>query len=757
MAARPTLNNPVVSVVIPTHNHTAFLWESIASIFQQTLAVATEIIVVDDASNNHSAQLVANHFGARYVRIEAKNVCQARNLGTSLAKGEIVVYLDADNYLLPNFFAETVPKVLSGQADVVYGRRQDIGDYDPHQQYNGYNHFPVNFESLLITGSIDTCSAVRRSQLVEKPWDEHISRYTDWDFHLSNLERGMRYHFVDTEIFAYRWQKRSTAEMDDIVRRAEFSDRYIRQKHARPYDDPSIITVALPTIGRYYCFDDWLNSLTGIEYAKERLVLLITDNSNDPLFFKEKILPFIRKYEKSYRAIAYKRFYSPTVHQAHTSGDPKSYLRVRRFSEIFNFIFSHTDTQLLWCLEDDTSCEPQTLNRLIKLLSNDHEAVGATVVQRSRSVKYGCVAYEWQDNQPLNLFYARGNGADKITTSGSGCLLLKTAAIKQYKFSGEPSDFGFDMMLGLKFHQEGKYMVTDWSMSAPHHVLSPGGKVYKLTFDNFDQPDWLFTRSYLNSGRYAKPKNNTKLATTNLPSQPPTPINLLLQGVQDPKEVIDWLRQSGLNHQHQYYYHHLILVPANAAAYSSLAAENWPPGTVLKDWQANLLVTINNFVVSNGHNLIISHIKTRPVVGFSELTTRLCNYNTPLVFGESNSLNCAVIYCDIFDQPIFNEKLSANLAQAAECLIADAKRSGFTVLTNRQLADESAVPFANQPDIKQNHQPINIHRHFWNSRLLDPLNRLAIWFFSQYYVASHKGVGARKSIYQLRRIAGQFK
>jgi glycosyltransferase involved in cell wall biosynthesis len=89
-----------VAVVIPTYNHSCFLSDAIASVGRQTVRAA-EIIVVDDGSNDHPEDVVAQFPGVRFIRQDNKGLAAARNTGLRAACSDKVVFLDADDLLAP--------------------------------------------------------------------------------------------------------------------------------------------------------------------------------------------------------------------------------------------------------------------------------------------------------------------------------------------------------------------------------------------------------------------------------------------------------------------------------------------------------------------------------------------------------------------------------------------------------------------------------------------------------------------------------
>jgi glycosyltransferase involved in cell wall biosynthesis len=94
----------LVSVIIPAYNAEDFLAETIDSVKTQTYS-NWEIIVVNDGSADGTSRIVNNETDARIRLIEQKNagVSVARNNGLGQAKGEYVIFFDADDLMTPAF------------------------------------------------------------------------------------------------------------------------------------------------------------------------------------------------------------------------------------------------------------------------------------------------------------------------------------------------------------------------------------------------------------------------------------------------------------------------------------------------------------------------------------------------------------------------------------------------------------------------------------------------------------------------------
>ena len=90
-------NSYTVSVVIPAYNAGKYISRAIDSVLSQTLK-ADEIIVVDDGSNDDTAEVVEG-YGEQIILIRQKNsgASAARNRGIEAASGEWIAFLDADD------------------------------------------------------------------------------------------------------------------------------------------------------------------------------------------------------------------------------------------------------------------------------------------------------------------------------------------------------------------------------------------------------------------------------------------------------------------------------------------------------------------------------------------------------------------------------------------------------------------------------------------------------------------------------------
>ncbi|MGV2829142.1 glycosyltransferase family 2 protein [Myxosarcina sp. GI1(2024)] len=101
-------NNPLVTVIISNYNYANFLCQAIDSVFAQTYQ-NFELIIVDDGSSDRSREIIES-YGERLIALFQNNSGQGAAFNTALsqAKGEIVCFLDADDYYHPEKLAKVV-------------------------------------------------------------------------------------------------------------------------------------------------------------------------------------------------------------------------------------------------------------------------------------------------------------------------------------------------------------------------------------------------------------------------------------------------------------------------------------------------------------------------------------------------------------------------------------------------------------------------------------------------------------------------
>jgi glycosyltransferase involved in cell wall biosynthesis len=138
-------SEPLVSVIIPTYNCASYIPKSIRSVLDQSYK-NVEIIVVDDGSTDNTKVIIKKFASwVRYFHQENQGVSVARNTGINLAGGDLIVFLDADDFFLPGKLAQqTAVFKEKPELDMVHSGMKVIDeDGDVISNFLWYMAFPV--------------------------------------------------------------------------------------------------------------------------------------------------------------------------------------------------------------------------------------------------------------------------------------------------------------------------------------------------------------------------------------------------------------------------------------------------------------------------------------------------------------------------------------------------------------------------------------------------------------------------------------
>lgn len=190
---------PLISVIIPVYNGERTIKETIESVLNQTLS-NFELLIINDGSQDSTLQIVSTIQDARLQVFSYPNsgLSASRNRGISLAKGEYVSFIDADDLWTADKL-ETQLKALqeNPQAAVAYSWTNHIDEFGnffrpgPDLTFNG-----DVYEKLLLSDFVGSGSnpLIRTYAFAEVgDFDESLKSAEDWDMW---LRLAAHYHFV---------------------------------------------------------------------------------------------------------------------------------------------------------------------------------------------------------------------------------------------------------------------------------------------------------------------------------------------------------------------------------------------------------------------------------------------------------------------------------------------------------------------------------------------------------------------------------
>jgi glycosyltransferase involved in cell wall biosynthesis len=223
-----------VVVVVPCYNDGAYLPEALSSLPLDDASV--EVVVVNDGSDDPATLTVLQGLRRQGVTVVDRpngGLPAARNTGWRASEAPLVLFLDADNRMLPGALQRMRAALAADPgAAVAHGDREEFGDRTGVVvQHMG----PL--PELLMGNRIDACALVRRSVLASiGGYDEAMREgYEDWELWIRLVAAGARFVHIGGPAFQYRVRSGSlVARADDpSVRKAIVS--HLVHRHADLY------------------------------------------------------------------------------------------------------------------------------------------------------------------------------------------------------------------------------------------------------------------------------------------------------------------------------------------------------------------------------------------------------------------------------------------------------------------------------------------------------------------------------------------
>jgi glycosyltransferase involved in cell wall biosynthesis len=185
-------------VVIPTYNSSPTLETCLKSVRLQTYP-NIEIIVVDNCSTDESVD-IAKKYGSIIFRVKALR-SMARNYGAAKARGDFIIFIDADMELTPKVIEESIRKALNDNADAIMIPEIRVGE--------SFWAKCRAVERLTYVGDpLIESARFFRKEVFEKvdEYDERLEAGEDWDLHARVDGAGYKIKSIGALIRHYEGQ-----------------------------------------------------------------------------------------------------------------------------------------------------------------------------------------------------------------------------------------------------------------------------------------------------------------------------------------------------------------------------------------------------------------------------------------------------------------------------------------------------------------------------------------------------------------------
>lgn len=240
-----------VSIIIPCYNQSGYVTRAVGSALPQ-MGDDDELILVNDGSTDRTAEVIEEIRAAHPGRVATvsqanQGLAMARQAGLERAGGEYIVFLDADDWLLPGMLGAC----LAGfgrrpDASVVVGRTRVVYENEtspPTILRPGSNtEWP---EILAVNPFGSPCSMMLRKKDLLAAGGTGLPgcrACEDWDLYARMARRGMKFEIIDAVLAAYVQHENALSRDPDLMLREKIAllDRMAAEAAGLPALPPEV-------------------------------------------------------------------------------------------------------------------------------------------------------------------------------------------------------------------------------------------------------------------------------------------------------------------------------------------------------------------------------------------------------------------------------------------------------------------------------------------------------------------------------------
>jgi len=307
----------LVSIIMPNYNYGAYIGEAIESIIAQTYK-NWELIIVDDGSTDNSIEVIEKYKKKepqKIITIYKNNGGQASafNAGFSRSKGEIICFLDSDDYWFPNKL-ERILKEHKNYDFVIHNLMKGDKLYRTFEHYE--NHFELMTKHGLFDFFVPTSGLTFKRHVLKQIFpipepelkicaDAYLTRMALYFSTLKIIDEPLGYYRVhSTNKFFNNLQNKQPGIIYDILNLVNKSVEKLgkpiipfkpptklknvtklphsTQIKGKQISDNVQVSIIIPTYNRFDFIIKTLKSVEELNYPKENYeVIIVDDGSTD--------------------------------------------------------------------------------------------------------------------------------------------------------------------------------------------------------------------------------------------------------------------------------------------------------------------------------------------------------------------------------------------------------------------------------------------------------------------------------------------
>ncbi len=225
------------SVILPIYNVEKYLEECVNSILKQTYR-DYEIILVDDGSKDGSPalcdRLASNNKNIRVIHKKNSGMSDARNAGTKEAKGDYIIYVDSDDFIISDEFLEKIAAKAQNNPDLIFYKYNKYYDQSKKMDSCKFSYtsaleastYGQKIEALVKADAfygMAWIKAIKRTVLQDNRIEFEFGLLVEdmeWNYHV--LFHSNSLEFIDEPFIAYRQREGSITSTHKLKNLTDF-------------------------------------------------------------------------------------------------------------------------------------------------------------------------------------------------------------------------------------------------------------------------------------------------------------------------------------------------------------------------------------------------------------------------------------------------------------------------------------------------------------------------------------------------------
>jgi glycosyltransferase involved in cell wall biosynthesis len=194
------------SIITPSYNQGRFIRDCIESVRAQD-GIETEHVIVDACSTDETLSILKEYAHLKWTSEPDKGQTDAINKGFRRATGDWLMWLNADDYLLPGALRKVAEFAAANpDADVIYGDCDFVDEAGRFLRHK--REFDFDFNMLLFYGCyIPSTSTFYRRKIVDDGFllDPTYKNCMDFEYYLKLAHAGYRFRHMPATLANFRW------------------------------------------------------------------------------------------------------------------------------------------------------------------------------------------------------------------------------------------------------------------------------------------------------------------------------------------------------------------------------------------------------------------------------------------------------------------------------------------------------------------------------------------------------------------------